>query len=82
MVSINRLGGLTLPVESASSILTTAMRLLNSGMAKPDTRILNIPAPGRVDWAKIDPYDKIDLDVNRINNSSAKEQKFHRLHAA
>jgi hypothetical protein len=29
-----------------------------------------------VEWAKIDPFEKIDLDVNRINNSSAREQKF------
>jgi hypothetical protein len=30
----------------------------------------------KVVWAKLDPYDKIDMDVNRINNSYTLEQKF------
>jgi hypothetical protein len=30
----------------------------------------------RADWVKIDPYDKIDLDVNRINNSRSETSKF------
>ncbi|MCK7537723.1 MAG: hypothetical protein MZV63_45610 [Marinilabiliales bacterium] len=28
-------------------------------------------------WAKIDPYDKIDLDVNRINNSCRQRPEVH-----
>ena len=30
----------------------------------------------KITWAKIDPYDEIDLDVNRINNSAAKTNEF------
>jgi hypothetical protein len=75
MVSINRLGGLTLPVEILIHF-DNGDEVLEQWDGKARYKDFKYTGTRRVDWAKIDPYDKIDLDVNRINNSSAKEQKF------
>ncbi|HZM13411.1 MAG TPA: hypothetical protein VFB86_04480, partial [Bacteroidales bacterium] len=75
MVSINRLGGLTLPVEILIHF-DNGDEVLEQWDGKARYKDFKYTGTRKVDWAKIDPYDKIDLDVNRINNSSAKEQKF------
>jgi hypothetical protein len=74
-VSIERLGEVKLPVEvlvrfdNGDEVLETW-----DGMA--GYRDFDYTGTGKVVWAKIDPYDKIDMDVNRINNSYTLEQKF------
>lgn len=75
MVSIIRLGGLTLPVEILIHF-DNGDEVLEQWDGKARYKDFKYTGTRKVDWAKIDPYDKIDLDVNRINNSSAKEQKF------
>jgi hypothetical protein len=67
-VSLERLGGMTLPVK--------VLVHFDNGeeeMAEWDgkARYMDFEYTGtrQVTWAKIDPYDEIDLDVNRINNS-------------
>jgi hypothetical protein len=75
MVSISRLGGLTLPVEVLIHF-DNGDEVLEQWDGNARYKDFKYTGTRKVDWAKIDPYDKIDLDVNRINNSSAKEQKF------
>jgi hypothetical protein len=75
MVGISRLGGLTLPVEVLIHF-DNGDEVLEQWDGKARYKDFKYTGTRKVDWAKIDPYDKIDLDVDRINNSSAKEQKF------
>ena len=74
-VSLERLGGVTLPVK--------VLVHFDNGeeeMAEWDgkARYMDFEYTGtrQVTWAKIDPYDEIDLDVNRINNSIANTPEF------
>ena len=75
MVSVSRLGGLTLPVEVLIHF-DNGDEVVEQWDGKARYKDFKYTGTRKVDWAKIDPYDKIDLDVNRINNSSAKEHKF------
>lgn len=75
MVSINRLGGITLPVEVLIHF-DNGDEVLEQWDGKARYKDFKYTGTRKVDWAKIDPYEKIDLDVNRINNSAGKEQKF------
>ncbi len=73
-VSISRLGGITLPVEVLIHF-DNGDEVLEQWDGKARYKDFNYTGTRKVDWAKIDPFEKIDLDVNRINNSSAREQK-------
>jgi hypothetical protein len=74
-VSISRLGGITLPVEVLIHF-DNGDEVIEQWDGKARYKDFNYTGTRRVEWAKIDPFEKIDLDVNRINNSSAREQKF------
>jgi len=74
-VSVERLGGVTLPVR--------VLVHFDNGeeeMAEWDgkARYMDFEYTGtrKVTWAKIDPLEEIDLDVNRINNSAAKNNEY------
>ena len=74
-VSLERLGGVTLPVK-----VLVHFDNGDEEMAEWDgkARYMDFEYTGtrQVTWAKVDPYDEIDLDVNRINNSIANTPEF------
>jgi len=73
-VSIERLGEVKLPVEVLVRFDNgDEVRETWDGIA--GYRDFEYTGPGKVVWAKIDPDDKIDMDVNRINNSYTLEPK-------
>lgn len=74
-VSIERLGEVKLPVEVLVGF-DNGEEVLETWDGLAGYRDFDYTGTGRVVWAKIDPYDKIDMDVNRINNSYTLEQKF------
>ena len=74
-VSIERLGEVMLPVEVLVGF-DNGEEVLETWDGIAGYRDFDYTGTGKVVWAKIDPYDKIDMDVNRINNSYTLEQKF------
>ncbi|MDZ7634591.1 MAG: hypothetical protein U5L72_09215 [Bacteroidales bacterium] len=74
-VSIERLGGVTLPVE-VLICFDNGDELLESWDGKESYKDFEYTGNSKVIWAKIDPYDKIDIDIDRINNSWSSVQKF------
>jgi len=74
-VSIERLGDITLPVKVLVHFDNGEQEIAEwDGKA----RYMDFEYTGtrQVTWAKIDPFDEIDLDVNRINNSMTKNPSF------
>ena len=71
-VSIERLGGVTLPVEVLIHF-DNGDEVLEQWDGKARYKDFEYTGTSKVVWVKIDPYDKIDIDVDRINNSSCKE---------
>lgn len=73
-VSIERLGDVVLPVEVLIRF-DNGDEVLDSWDGMDSYKDFEYTGTGKVVWAKIDPYDKIDMDVNRINNSFTLEPK-------
>lgn len=78
-VSVERLGGVTLPVKVLVHF-DNGEEEMAEWDGKARFRDFEFSGTRQVSWAKIDPFDEIDIDVNRINNSSATEQKFTASH--
>jgi hypothetical protein len=74
-VGVERLGGITLPTEVLVHF-DDGDEVVEEWDGKTRSIDFEYTGPRRVDWVKIDPNDKIDLDVNRINNSWSAEKKF------
>ena len=67
-VSLERMGEVTLPVEVLIGF-DNGDEVLETWDGKASFKDFEYTGMRKVIWAKIDPQDKIDLDVNRINNS-------------
>lgn len=67
-VSLERLGEVTLPVEVLIGF-DNGDEVLETWDGKASFKDFEYTGTRKVIWANIDPQDKIDLDVNRINNS-------------
>lgn len=67
-VSMERLGEVTLPVEVLIGF-DNGDEVLETWDGKASFKDFEYTGTRKAVWAKIDPQDKIDLDVNRINNS-------------
>ena len=67
-VSLERMGEVTLPVEVLIGF-DNGDEVLERWDGKASFKDFEYTGMRKVIWAKIDPQDKIDLDVNRINNS-------------
>jgi hypothetical protein len=67
-VSLERLGEVALPVEVLIGF-DNGDELLEKWDGIAAYKDFEYTGAGQVVWAKIDPYDKIDLDINRLNNS-------------
>lgn len=75
VIGLERLGDITLPVEILVHF-DNGDEVLETWDGKARHMDLRYNGTRRVEWAKIDPHDKIDIDVNRINNSWSGIQKF------
>ncbi len=71
-VSLERLGDVMLPVEVLIGF-DNGDEILETWDGKARYKDFEYTRTGRAVWAKIDPYDKIDMDVNRLNNSWTRE---------
>jgi hypothetical protein len=67
-VSLERLGEVILPVEVLIGF-DTGEEVLENWDGTGAYKDYEYTGVGQVVWAKIDPYDKIDIDINRMNNS-------------
>lgn len=74
-VGLERIGDVMLPVEILVHF-ASGDEVLEQWDGKARYHDLEYRGKSRVDWAEIDPHDKIDMDVNRINNSWSGTQKF------
>jgi len=74
-VGLERIGDVMLPVEILIHF-ANGDEVLEKWDGKARYRDLEYTGKSRVEWAEIDPHDKIDMDVNRINNSWSGTQKF------
>ncbi len=75
-VSIERLGGVSLPAEVLIGF-DDGKELLERWDGKESYKDYEYTGATRVIWVKLDPDDKIDIDVDRINNSWSSTQKFY-----
>lgn len=73
--SVERLGEVMLPVEVLVKF-DNGDEVLETWDGRARYKDFEYTGTRRVVWAKVDPYDKIDMDVNRINNSFTLEQTF------
>jgi hypothetical protein len=71
-VVIARLGEVIMPVEILVHV-DNGKEILETWDGKDRTYDLIYNKPEKVVWAKVDPYNKIVMDVNRINNSYTTE---------
>jgi len=71
-VSLERLGDVMLPVEVLVGF-DNGEEVLEKWDGKSRYKDFEYTGAGRAVWAKLDPYDKIDMDVNRLNNSWTQE---------
>jgi len=74
-VSIERLGGVSLPVEVLVGF-DNGEEVLELWDGKSTYKDFEYTGAAKVTWAKLDPDDKIDIDVDRINNSWSSVHKF------
>jgi hypothetical protein len=74
-VSLERLGGITLPVEVLVGF-DNGEELMEHWDGKSSYKDFEYTGASKVLWAKLDPYDKIDIDVDRINNSWSNVHRF------
>ncbi len=74
-VSLEKLGGITLPVEVLVGF-DNGDEVLELWDGKSSYKDFEYTGAAKVLWAKLDPNDKIDIDVDRINNSWSNVQKF------
>lgn len=74
-VSLERPGGLILPVEVLIGF-DDGSEILETWDGKAAWKDFEYTGTSKAVWARIDPDDKIDLDVNRVNNSWSSDQKF------
>ena len=74
-VSAERLGGITLPLDVLVHF-DNGDEVLEEWDGRARYKEFEYTGTRKVNWAKIDPYGKIDLDVNRINNSWSDNPKF------
>lgn len=75
LVGLERIGDVMLPVEILVHF-ANGNEVLEVWDGKDRYRNLEYTGRSRVEWAEIDPHDKIDMDVNRINNSWSGTHKF------
>jgi hypothetical protein len=71
-VLIYRLGEVAMPVEILVHF-DSGQEILETWDGRDRTYNLIYNKPAKVIWAKVDPYNKISMDVNRINNSYTTE---------
>ncbi len=71
-IVIYRLGGVVMPVEILVHF-DDGKELLDNWDGKERTHNLIYNKPEKVVWAKVDPYHKILMDVNYLNNSYSLE---------
>jgi hypothetical protein len=71
-VLISRLGEVVMPVEILVHF-DNGQEILETWDGRDRTYNLIYNKPAKVVWAKVDPYNKIPMDVNRINNSYTTE---------
>jgi hypothetical protein len=74
-VSIERLGGITLPVKVLVHF-DNGEEEIAEWDGKARYKDIEYSGTRQVTWAKIDPYEEIDMDVNRINNSLTLAPRF------
>jgi len=74
-VSVERLGGITLPLDVLVHF-DNGDEVLEEWDGRARYKEFEYTGTRKVNWVKIDPYGKIDLDVNRINNSWSDNPKF------
>ena len=75
-VSVERLGEVTMPVEILIGF-DNGDEVLETWDGRASYKDFEYTGTRYATWAKIDPYDKIDIDVNRINNSWTEDREFH-----
>ncbi len=71
-VVVYRLGGVVMPEEILVHF-KSGKEILEHWDGKDRTHDLIYKSTDKVVWAKVDPYNKIPIDVNLINNSYAKK---------
>jgi hypothetical protein len=74
-VSVERLGGIALPLDVLVHF-DNGDEVLEEWDGRARYKDFEYTGTRKVNWVKIDPYNKIDLDVNRINNSWSDNHKF------
>jgi len=74
-VSIERLGEVTLPTEILIGF-DNGDEVLETWDGKASYKDFEYTGTRQAVWAKIDPLDKIDLDVDRLNNSWTENPKY------
>jgi hypothetical protein len=74
-VSVDRLGGITLPLDILVHF-DNGDEVLEEWDGRSRYKEFEYTGTRKVNWVKIDPYEKIDLDVNRINNSWSDNPQF------
>lgn len=74
-VSLERLGDVMLPVEVLIGF-DNGEEILETWDGKSLYKDFEYTRTGRAVWAKLDPNDKIDMDVNRLNNSWTQEPAY------
>lgn len=74
-VSIERAGGIMLPVKVLVHF-DNGDEKMEEWDGKARYKDFEYTGTRQVTWAKIDPFDEIDLDVNRINNSWTDNPRF------
>jgi hypothetical protein len=67
-VSLERLGDVMLPVQVLIGF-DNGDEIIETWDGKARYRDFEYTGTRKALWARLDPYDKIDMDVNRINNS-------------
>jgi len=71
-ILISRLGEVIMPVEILVHF-DNGQEVLETWDGRDRTYNLIYNKPAKVVWAKVDPYNKISMDVNKINNSYTTE---------
>jgi hypothetical protein len=73
-IVLNRIGEIKLPVEVLIHF-NDGKEILENWNGQERTKEFTYEGKSKIVWAKIDPYYKIPLDINLINNSLTVEQE-------
>jgi hypothetical protein len=73
-IVISRLGEITLPVDIMVHF-DNGEEVIETWDGKDRMHTLIYNRPEKVVWARVDPFNKISMDINRINNSYTTEPK-------